>query len=138
MGYEKLQVNGRWTGLYELRPNVYRSAGTFDTRDRAEDAWREVERDLRTGNSGVSSRRPVLSGGASSRSLLGLGESAPSGSHGDAPRARRGAGSIRSADSGHACEGGEDVVARFRAGVEIALAGMRAPERGNEGRPIAE
>ena len=50
MGYEKRQVNGRWTGLYELRPNVYRSAGTFGTRVLARDAWQAVERDLRAGD----------------------------------------------------------------------------------------
>ncbi len=49
MGYEKRQVNGRWTGLYELRPDVYRSAGTFASRREACDAWQEVERDLRRG-----------------------------------------------------------------------------------------
>jgi hypothetical protein len=50
MGYEKRRRNGRWTALYELRPNVYRSAGTFDTRAEAEEAWREQERSLRMGN----------------------------------------------------------------------------------------
>jgi integrase len=50
VGYEKQRRNGHWTALYELRPNVYRSAGTFASRAEAEQAWREVERDLRVGN----------------------------------------------------------------------------------------
>jgi hypothetical protein len=50
LGYEKRRRNGRWTALYELRPNVYRSAGTFDTPAEAETTWREQERSLRIGN----------------------------------------------------------------------------------------
>jgi integrase len=46
VGYEKRQANGRWTGLYELRANFYRSAGTFDSQRAARDAWQEMERDL--------------------------------------------------------------------------------------------
>ncbi len=50
MGYVKARANGRFTALYELRPNVYRSAGTYDTAAAANDAWRDKERELRVGN----------------------------------------------------------------------------------------
>jgi len=50
VGYEKRRAGGHWTALYELRPNVYRSAGTYESRDLAEQAWREKERELRLGN----------------------------------------------------------------------------------------
>ena len=50
VGYVKPRANGRFTALYELRPNVYRSAGTYDAAAAADDAWRDKERELRVGN----------------------------------------------------------------------------------------
>jgi len=50
MGYEFRRESGRWTGMYELAPKVYRSAGTYDTRREAAEAWLEIERDLKLGN----------------------------------------------------------------------------------------